>query len=874
MVTCLGTEDVANTHELINNLVDDILVVYFLCDAGLVKVEGQMIPGSVLFSESCLNDGNFFRNFDAFVNLITGQTGAARMASIKSLESLPVDRMLFHAPLLGIVDTLKTAPWNEDWRAFFGFLNTLEWRCSEDTHGNSCPGESITPAILGAIHERDAGKPLDARANRKRTARLDAKSARKSKGVFYTPKDITRYISRRIIHGFILNRVSLSNDDLIAAIDRGSPEMLKAVLEIARDVKILDPACGTGEFLVTAASELCSIQANVLDRLGTIKKDTTMEIKKGILTRNIYGVDLGNKAIDIAKKRLYLWVCTEIKNGQVENGQKQVVRSLDHNLFAGNALIGWLNEDLGMQPVISPGSQAEAYTAINEALVKKLREIANQGDAVDCVNIAGYRPVHWRFDFDKIFKDRGGFDIIVGNPPYLFTRGKNFDEFEQSCFKTWCFQGYQTLVHGKARQAGKLNTFNLFIMRSLALLNEHGKLGFIVPNTILRTTTNDVIRQYLTERTFIEEIVDLQDGVFEGVTASTVILVASKMSSTGEKRSTIVKHDVHDLLSGNYFQHEVDQARFLENPACCFDIHVTPEFSTMFKVMKHNSFELRKISGEIIEGLVTRTSDDLFTSDSTNPMAKKLLRGKDIDKYDIHWRPGQFIIYDPKKLHRARPVKVHEASEKLLVQRIGGGTYPLRAAYDDKQYYFFASINAIILKNPAAFEGMTYFYKYILAILNSMLMNAYYVLCFSNKSSLTVNVSKTFLEILPIKKAPPTTQRTISMIADYLLFLHERYKNEKPFIERIDKDLLEPLMFELYLYQDHEPRLIDIVAKFLEPIDTESNDIDANLAIIKRVISHIENDHEFHARSSQIQAEPWVAITKKLFVERQKDFVD
>ena len=95
----------------------------------------------------------------------------------------------------------------------------------------------------------------------------------------------------------------------------------------------------------------------------------------------------------------------------------------------------------------------------------------------------GLKPFHWKIEFAQILNE-GGFDIIVGNPPYVFIRGKNFSVLEEKFYKTKYLANYESLAKGKARQSRKINTFSLFTMRCFDLLKPRGFLGFIIPNTI------------------------------------------------------------------------------------------------------------------------------------------------------------------------------------------------------------------------------------------------------------------------------------------------------------------------------------------------------------------------------------------------------
>ncbi|MFC2014238.1 Eco57I restriction-modification methylase domain-containing protein, partial [Chloroflexota bacterium] len=114
-----------------------------------------------------------------------------------------------------------------------------------------------------------------------------------------------------------------------------------------------------------------------------------------------------------------------------------------------------------------------------------------------------------KISLSKLLKNRP-FDIIVSNPPYIFTRSMAISESEKGYYK----KHYKTGL-------GKVNTFTLFIEAGIERLAEGGKLGFIVPNTILRVSTYEPLRDFILENCAIEQIVDLGKGQFDRVTAET-----------------------------------------------------------------------------------------------------------------------------------------------------------------------------------------------------------------------------------------------------------------------------------------------------------------------------------------------------------------
>ncbi len=703
---------------------------------------------------------------------------------------------------------------------------------------------------------------------------------KKKKGIYYTPKEISLYICFQTITSYILQGLNSEGLSLQNLLNQNSPKYFQKVLDYLDTIRILDPACGTGIFLIEVAEILYRIKQWLLEKLE--KPVNPYELKRKILLDNIYGIDLFIDAVKATKQNLLQWLSSD--NYPINDLHKSQL--LDWNIRQGNSLIGWLNEKLTpykfdtiinsdlsqkiqyLQEVIP--SLEHKFQSINSMLhsstvepfvnafitLKKLWKdhFDSYGSLIapvllefhqiiyELINpsfinsyfpedsshevrnpilneFESHYPFHWQVDFGEILRE-GGFDIIVGNPPYVFIRGKNFSFFENRFYKKKYLMDHESFAKGKAKQSRKINLFSLFIIRSLNLLKQNRYLGFIIPNTILRTTTNDFIRHYILKNTFIQEIVDLKGGVFKGVTASTLLLFLQK-SFANKNSTTLIAYNVENLLNYQFDYHFINQVRFLNNPVLAFNIHLDSELEKVFNILKENTIPLGKLTREIIEGIVCRKNDGLFIDNPNHPLAKKLLRGKNISRYQINWKSNQYIIYatdkslTKNKLHRPRPQWIHEASEKLLAQRIGGSAYPLQIAYDNSQFYTFASINNILFKSPLVFENQEFLSKYILAILNSKLINAYYLLNFSNISSYTVNISKTFLEALPIKKISLKTQKVIETIADYLLFLYQFHKDKISLIEFFDFSLLDSLIYEIYLPELLETNLCEVVSNYL-----------------------------------------------------------
>jgi len=180
------------------------------------------------------------------------------------------------------------------------------------------------------------------------------------------------------------------------------------------------------------------------------------------------------------------------------------------------------------------------------------------------------------------------------------------------------------------------------------------------------------------------------------------------------------------------------------NTSFIFNIFVNSREEVIFNKMKSGNLFLKDVTSEIINGIVCQK--DFIVSKPLTPEYKRFLEGKDIKRYTINFN-SRFILFDREKFHRARPDYVWNVEKKIVIQRISGGAKPLVCCIDDEKYYTFASTNLILIKPELVSK---YSYELICAILNSDLINFYYSKNFTNSSTLTVNISKTFLEMIPL----------------------------------------------------------------------------------------------------------------------------
>ncbi len=362
--------------------------------------------------------------------------------------------------------------------------------------------------ILGNIYEQFLGKVIT--LTKGHHARIEDKpEVRKAGGVYYTPTYIVDYIV----------------ENTVGKLCEG-----KTPKQIAK-LKVLDPACGSGSFLIGVYSRLLDYHRdwyvnNLLPEVGhagyiakaTLKKYvpdkkpempvyqgkggqwllTTRE-KKRILLNNIYGVDIDDQAVEVTKLSLLLKVL-ENENQDTLERQMQLWREralpdLGNNIKCGNSLIGpdfYETEPdtarRGGPPCPPASAKAEERSRIN---------------AFD-----------WNAEFPEIMK-KGGFDAVIGNPPYI--RMEEFKELKQYLKKHY------------RSHAERTDIYIYFIEKEHDLIRPQGCFGMIVSNKFIRAKYGEPLRKHLKSVATVERIVDLAGlPVFPGATVRTVVLITQK----------------------------------------------------------------------------------------------------------------------------------------------------------------------------------------------------------------------------------------------------------------------------------------------------------------------------------------------------------
>ena len=420
-------------------------------------------------------------------------------------------------------------------------------------------------------------------------------------------------------------------------------------------IALCDPACGSGSFLIGAYQYLLSwyldfykkdpsrYEGKIVDAISSDSQAkqyrlTTTE-KKQILLRHIYGVDLDTQAVEVAKLSLLLKVLegetSETIDSELKFNKKRALPDLAKNIMCGNALVGtdFYTMDLSSK---KKGGQFEQQLFGDEERFK-------------------INAFDWEVGFPEIFK-RGGFDAIIGNPPYI--RIQTMQEYSLKSEIAYLKKSY---FSAKERN---IDIYFSFLEKAYQLLNKDGLSGYILPHRFFNTEAGKNIRQYLAEHKAVKKVIHFHDNqIFEGVTAYTCLFFMSK-----EAQQKIAFHkfppksDIPQSLENAKTQSI--NANSLKESIWTFP---SPKEKAVLDKINRQPLKVDDITKEIFVGLQT-SADKVYVleqTENTDPSAdvlklhsqsldrevqiergivKPFLMGKDIKRYQTP-TPNKWVIF-------------------------------------------------------------------------------------------------------------------------------------------------------------------------------------------------------------------------------------
>ena len=643
----------------------------------------------------------------------------------------------------------------------------------------------------------------------------------KDKGAFYTPKEIVRYMCQESLIAYLETNTSVAKDKIrqfvlspeegVADIPENKKTKLLAALE---EVKICDPAIGSGAFPMGLLNELLHCR-EVLSR----EHYDRAEIKKSIIQNNIYGVDIEKGAVDIARLRFWLSIV-------VDEETPSPLPNLDYKIMQGNSLIeSFMGVDLSkltyekeykkdkgeislfddeknrLQKTVSHllssyyscsdhDKKVKLQQEISDTINKQLEAQAYNPEILrklGAINLAeNNRFFLWHTWFSDVFRrdDKEGFDIVIGNPPYITYRGKEKNSISDSELNNLI----ATYTHSAEY---KVNSYALFTEAGINLCNNRGTISYIIPGTILQNDYLKKIREFLVCRNQIKEIVSFSNKVFDAVTDSIIL----RCKKGFVENNTMLFKRVSDLSlvpteEKEFVTSEWDNSDKLY----VIDLKSTSADSVIFSKMEASGLKVEDYY-KVYVGIVAKGIKQFLSNTKDTIYHKKYLQGKHIAPYQIIFK-SVYINFIPELLHSNTDQFVYEQKEKILVRKTGN---ILMASLDSEQYYTDQSLYNLYLK-----PNKWYSNKVLLAILNSKLLNYYYNKKLITNADVFPYIKGVHLKMFPLPHHSDGIESELSNLVDSIIQHKKQNIDTSVICNKIDA-----LVYQLYGLTDAEIKIIE-----------------------------------------------------------------
>ncbi len=618
--------------------------------------------------------------------------------------------------------------------------------------------------ILGSIYERFLGNVIVATAKQ---ARVEAKpEVRKAGGVFYTPEYIVNYIVENTVGKLI---------------EKKTPK------EVA-EMRFADIACGSGSFLLGVFDYLLRWHTsyyNTKGRRKEAKKDgcienddgtfhLSFEQKREILLNNIYGTDIDRQAFEVTQLSLFLKLLEDETLGSTQQYlggfREALLPTLSNNIVCGNALVDW--------DVIG----GDLLELVDEDKQKK------------------FNPMSFSQKFPEIM-NKGGFDAIVGNPPYgMITESITKDYFTKKFVST----------------EGRFDNYELFIEKAITLCNTQGYLGYIIPSPFLTNIYTKKLRRFALENTSINQIVNFKLDVFADPTVHTCIIVLNRNKARYKKVK--IKKQISAIKElKESFDYEIEKVKLGNNDNFTFDIFVDPSSSILIEKLERNSNSLGSIC--YIRQCIKTGNDKVYVTESDSKPDKDWmpsLRGKSIGRYltfekNIWLHYGDWLArnWKNKSFYETPKIAIRETGNRIV------------ATLDFENRYFLSSLYAIYPINDDDSLNL----NYLLAIINSNLAMYFIKIIALNLTEgaftkfRTNQLARLPIKIIDIENNPTDKARhdelvsLVEQIMEAKVKLNEvRNDGEREFYENkcsILERNIDRIVYQLYELDQNEIDLIE-----------------------------------------------------------------
>ncbi|MFW9804391.1 MAG: Eco57I restriction-modification methylase domain-containing protein [Candidatus Thorarchaeota archaeon] len=568
-------------------------------------------------------------------------------------------------------------------------------------------------------------------------------------GTYYTPPDLAFDIASQTLGAFLNSHIGkpLEVNPFLGDLSRNSK---KEMLDRLQDIAILDPAVGEGVFLKGAAEWLLRARRFLGDDRPAHR------MKSDIVKHNLFGVDIRQDAVSICSETLASW--TGVKNTERLTNEIRC-RNFKH----GNSLIGWAQ--------VPEKCVRADLKCFNEVMLDRLNTLSER-------SLMQLLPFHWPVEFEEMMGKGLGFDIVLGNPPY----GNILSKDERRIIsKIW------NIDVSRSRN-GTWNAAALFIARAHDLLQPRGHLGFLIPNSVLRTRQFRRVRRFLLDDMPLWMIID-EGSPFEGVTLEMVSIFCK-----AEKGVSGRKIKVESRRPGIDWQGSVPLGILKSSKV--FPIYYDA----------------------LLEGILDRASKGWAKARRGRDLSKSHVSKKRTKKFQVPYATSgrsvrrfhldsQYLLYADDTYKEDRRLRESHRSNLLVATK--NYPYPRCAIKQAGIIHGGGVVEIIPLRDGILLEALG-------LILNSSMVRYLCIKYLTNYSMLTTCLNTGIMEEIPI--IVPKDQTLFKQLFDSLQDLHKDRKSQtKPQHEiALLEKVANALVYEMYLTDS--TNLIDTIVRAISEL--------------------------------------------------------
>lgn len=688
-------------------------------------------------------------------------------------------------------------------QSLFDFFDSYNFTIDENDPNDAEVG--VDPEMLGKIFE-------------------NLLEDNKDKGAFYTPKEIVRYMCQESLTAYLQTGIDdaevkeyianfvKTND--VEELGGASSELAMSIDRKLIDVKICDPAIGSGAFPMGLLRELYACRKSI----EIFEEDNAADIKRHIIQNNIYGVDIEKGAVDIARLRFWLALIIDEK-------EPMPLPNLDFKIMQGNSLLeSYKGVDLDVtstklktgkdtkktRGVLSLGFEETDVQKIIQDLVKSYFSITDHTlraqrrqqidkyvkdyikvcaegnhevqDAVDELEIPNDQFFLWHTYFADVF-EQGGFDIVIGNPPYNEVR--DLDKELQESYK-------KSLFYAQAK-GGRLNLFQFFYPLALYILKSYGICSFITQNSILAEESAIGNRKMIFSDSLVLKVDSFPERdnvrlrVFESVKMSVAILLIRKQTNIVDQTFHVNVWKDKFMSSKSILKISKQEIMQVYPNDLVIPICDNIRWNILSKMRSVGIFSINAQAGEID---MTKYKSNF----SQDKIAYRVVTGAQVLRYRLTDTPSQGSVLYLKKVDLSESRYAAFEQERIVMQRITGVDSKIRiiATMLPKCTYCANSTNYISgCSNQIDL-------LYLLGVLNSKSINFFF-----KQTSTNTNVTSKEIAKFPIL-VNVNSIRVITKLVKEILDLKQRMFDTSALENQIDF-----LVYHLYGLTYDEVLIVD-----------------------------------------------------------------